>query len=93
MTYRIAGLAPNTDHDVDLHLAETVFSAAGQRRFHVNIGGKRKATNLDIFAAAGAKNRAIVKTYTGKTDPNGDLVIAFLVGRADQPKIDGIVIH
>jgi hypothetical protein len=93
MTYRIAGLAPNTDHDVDLHFAETVFSAAGQRRFHVNIGGKRKATNLDIFAAAGAKNRAIVKTYTGKTDPNGDLVIAFLVGRADQPKIDGIVIH
>jgi hypothetical protein len=93
MTYRIGGYEPNSVHDVDLHFAETYFSAAGQRKFHVNINGKRKLTNLDIFAAAGAKNRAIVKTVKGRINASGELVISFLVGSVDQPKIDGIVIH
>jgi hypothetical protein len=93
MTYRIGGYEPNSVHDVDLHFAETYFNAPGQRKFHVNIGGTRKLTNLDIFATAGAKNRAIVKRINGRANANGELVIRFRVGAADQPKIDGIVIH
>jgi hypothetical protein len=93
MKYRIGGYEPNSVHDVDLHFAETYFGAAGQRKFHVNIGTKRKLTSFDIFAATGAKNRAIVKTVTGRVNADGEIVISFIAGSADQPKIDGIVIH
>jgi hypothetical protein len=93
MTYRIGGYEPNSVHDVELHFAETYFEAAGMRKFHVNINDRRKLTNLDVFAAAGGKNRAIVRTVKGRVNANGELVIRFLAGAADQPKIDGIVIH
>jgi hypothetical protein len=91
-TYRIAGFVPDSVHDVDLHFAELYFSAAGKRKFHVNVGGKRKLTSFDIFAATGAKNRAIVKTVVGKANANGEIVIAFIIS-LDQPVIDAIVIH
>jgi hypothetical protein len=93
MVYRIGGYVPGSKHDVELHFAETFFSAAGQRKFHVNVSAKRKLTNFDIFATAGAKNRAVVKTFSGTANANGEIVVNFLAGWVDQPKIDGIVIH
>jgi hypothetical protein len=91
--YRVNGYVPGSKHDIDLHFAETHFSGPGQRKFNVTISGKRRLKDFDIFAAAGAKNRAIVKTFRGTANSNGTLIIRFQVGSVDQPKIDGIVIH
>jgi hypothetical protein len=93
MTYSIGGFEPNSVHSVDLHLVETVFNAKGKRKFNVYIGGRRKVSNIDIFAVAGGKNKAIVKTISGVADANGNFVIDFAKGLKDEPKVDAIVIH
>ena len=93
MSYHVGGFAPGSTHRVKLHFAEVYFSAAGQRKFNVDINGSRKLTNFDIFAAAGAKNRAIVKTFDATTKSNGEIVIDFSAGSVDQPKISGITIE
>jgi malectin (di-glucose binding ER protein)/cellulase (glycosyl hydrolase family 5) len=92
MSYHVPGFAPGSSHRVTLHFAEIYFSAAGQRKFHVNINGSRKLTDFDIFASAGANNRALAKTFDVTAKSNGEIVIDFEVGSVDQPKISGIVI-
>src|SRR5262245_40715772 len=59
-TYTITGLAANASHTVRLHFAEIYWNGANQRKFHVNIKGTRVLTDFDIFATAGAKNKALV---------------------------------
>lgn len=80
-------------YTVRLHFAETSFNAAGKRKFHVDINGKRALTDFDIFAEAGGKNKSIVKEFTGIT-PTDSGAIAILVhnGSADRATIDGIEI-
>jgi hypothetical protein len=78
-------------YTVRLHFAETTFDQAGARRFHVAIDGKRVLTDFDVFAEAGGKFRAVVKDFPGiAPDAEGRIVIDFIAGSADQPKIDGI---
>jgi hypothetical protein len=49
-------------------------------------------TDFDIAAEAG-KDRALVKEFGGIIpDPDGNIVIAFSRGSADEPKICGIQI-
>jgi beta-galactosidase len=48
---------------VDLYLADSYQNAAGQRLFDIAINGKTVAKDLDIFAAAGGKNRALIETF------------------------------
>ena len=91
-TYRIAGLSPRSQHEVHLHFAEVYFNAAGQRKFNVAINGTRVLTNYDVFAATGAKNRAVVQSFEVNANASGEIVIAFSVGSANQPRISGIVI-
>ena len=93
MTYRIGGLSPNSQHSVKLHFAEVYFTATNQRKFHVDINGTRKLTNFDIFAAAGAKNKAVMKSFDVSANASGQIVIDFKVGSKDQPKLDGLVIE
>ena len=57
------GLAPGKIA-VRLYLADSYQNAAGQRLFDVAINGETVARNLDIFAKAGGKNRALVETFT-----------------------------
>jgi malectin (di-glucose binding ER protein)/cellulase (glycosyl hydrolase family 5) len=92
MSYRVGGFVPGSAHTVTLHFAEVYFTATGKRKFHVDINGTRKLTNFDIFAAAGAKNRAIAKSFDVTAKSNGEIVIDFRVGSVDQPKISGIVV-
>ena len=89
-TYTITGLAANASHTVRLHFAEIYWSAANQRKFHVNINGTRVLTDFDVFAAAGAKNKAHVRQFTATSNASGQITIQFLVGAIDQPKISGI---
>ena len=48
---------------VRLYLADSYQNAAGQRLFDIAINGETVAKQLDIFAAAGGKNRAMVETF------------------------------
>jgi hypothetical protein len=43
----------------------------------VSINGTQVLANFDIFAAAGAKNKAVIKQFTANADSNGQYVIVF----------------
>jgi hypothetical protein len=48
---------------VTLYLADSYQNAAGRRLFDIAINGETVARELDIFARAGGKNRALVETF------------------------------
>ena len=84
-------VTPGKTYLVRLHFAETTYDAAGKRRFHVDINGQRVLTDLDVFAEAGGKDKAVVKDFPGvRPDAGGSVVVAFTKGSADLPKISGI---
>jgi len=76
-SYTIPGFTAGSSHMVRLHFAETYFSSAGSRTFNVSINGTQVLTNFDIFAAAGAKNKAVIKQFTENASSTGDYVITF----------------
>src|SRR5260370_2228398 len=63
-TYTLPGFTAGSSHTVRLHFAETYFSTAGSRKFNVTIDGTQVLSAFDIFAAAGAKNKAIIEQFT-----------------------------
>ncbi|GGB92471.1 ELWxxDGT repeat protein [Dyadobacter sediminis] len=87
---------PNGKVTVILHFAEIWYGVpgkgaggAGKRQFHVDMEGRRKLTNFDIFVAAGGAMRAVQKSFpVAVTD--GMLNIDFLSGAADLPRISAI---
>lgn len=82
---------PGHAHTVRLHFAENKFDEGG-RKFNVDINGHRVLTEFDIVAAGG-KYKAVVKNFPAITpDANGNIVVAFSRGSADEPKICGIQI-
>jgi hypothetical protein len=76
-TYTIPGLTPGATYTVRLHFAEIYWSSVGQRVFNVKINGAQVLTNFDIIAAAGGKNRAVVRQFTATADSNGNIVLEF----------------
>lgn len=78
-------------YDVTLKFAETSFNAAGQRIFNVTLNGAPMLTNFDIFTAAGGRYKAVDKTQS-VTTTDGKIVIAFVKGSPDYPKVDAIQI-
>ncbi len=76
-TYTLAGFVPGSSHTVRLHFAETFFSTVGSRTFNISINGTQVMTNFDIFAAAGAKNKAVIQEITGNADSAGTFVVTF----------------
>jgi len=91
-TYTIPGFAAGSNHTVRLHFAETFWSAAGSRIFNVKINGTQVLTNFDIFAAAGAKNKAIIQQFTAAANSSGQYVIQFITVK-DNSLINGIEIQ
>src|SRR3954447_6999272 len=49
----------NGNYNVTLKFAENYFDAPGQRIFDVNAEGKLVVDNLDVWSAAGGKNKAL----------------------------------
>lgn len=91
-TYTIPANNAHT-YSILLHFAENYWQRKGQRVFNVEINGERKLTDFDIFAAAGGRNRATVQRIEGvHADQEGNIVIHFMKGPADQPKVSGIQI-
>lgn len=80
---------PNGTYQVNLHLAETYWTAAGQRVFSATVEGS-PISNIDIIAQAGAANTALVKSAC-VTVADGQLSIAF-TATVDQAAINGIEI-
>jgi hypothetical protein len=76
---------------VRLHFAETKFGP-GERKFNVDINGRRVLTDFDIAGETG-KNKAVVKEFKSiAPNADGNIVVTLSRGSADQPKICGIEI-
>jgi len=82
---------PSGTYSVTLKFAETSFNAAGNRVFSVAINGTTMLSNFDIYAAAGGANTAVDRTF--QVTSSGTVSIQFIVGSADQPKVDAIQIQ
>jgi beta-glucanase (GH16 family) len=89
-TYTIATLTPGASYRLRLHFCETSFNAANQRTFNVAVNGERLLTEFDVFAAAGGKNKAVVREFSVSADDGGQLMIQFLPGSHNNPSIRGI---
>jgi len=75
VTYVFTNLMAGTNYWIRLHFAEIYFSASGQRLFNVLINGNKVLTNFDIYATAGAANKAVVRQFTLPANASGQLVI------------------
>jgi hypothetical protein len=91
-TYTIPGFNAGSSHTVRLHFAETYFSTAGSRTFNVSINGTQVLSAFDIFAAAGAKNKAIIKQFTVNANSSGQYVVQF-TSVVNQSLLSGIEVQ
>jgi len=91
-TYTIPGSTAGSSHTVRLHFAETFWTAAGKRRFNVSINGTQVLTNFDIFAAAGAMNKATIQQFTVNANASGQYVIQF-TAVLDKSLLSGIEVQ
>jgi hypothetical protein len=91
-TYITPGLTPGTSSTVQLDWAELTWQAAGKREFNVATKGSQVLSNFDVYAAGGHK-RALVKQFTATANSNGQIVITFSQGAADNPFASGIEVY
>jgi beta-galactosidase len=91
-TYTIPNFAAGSSHTVRLHFAETFFTSAGSRTFNVSINGTQVLSKFDIFAAAGAQNKAIIKEFTVNANSTGQYVIQF-TSVVNQSLVSGIEVQ
>jgi hypothetical protein len=89
VTYTISGLTANGAHTVRLHFCELYWTASGQRKFNVSINGGSVLSNFDIFADAGARFKAVVKSFTGNANSSGQITVT-LTSVTDNASISGI---
>jgi hypothetical protein len=90
-TYTIPSLTPAATYTVRLHFAELFQTAAGKRVFNVLINGTTVLSNFDIFAAAGAAFKAVLREFTATANASGQIVINFNTV-TDNATIEGIEI-
>ncbi len=76
-SYVFPGLSPGAAYTVRLDFAETYWSSAGQRLFNVAINGSQVLSNFDVFATAGAKDKAIAEQFTANATSSGQITIQF----------------
>lgn len=91
-SYTIPGFTAGSSHTVRLHFAETFWTSAGSRLFNVSINGTQVLTNFDVFATAGAKNKAVVEQFTVNANSSGQYVIQFTKVK-DNSLVSGIEIQ
>jgi hypothetical protein len=91
VTYTLPSLAAGASYKVRLHFAETYWTASGKRKFTVAINGTTVLSNYDIYAATGARYKAVVKEYAATASGSGQIVIR-LTNVTDNATIEGIQI-
>lgn len=89
VAFRYSLAVTKGSYRVALHFSENYYAAAGERRFHVDLAGKRVLTDFDIFAESGGKDVAVVKTFTVSTD-GSPLVIELSPGSSEKPKLSAL---
>src|SRR5438094_32465 len=63
-SYTLSGLAAGSAYSLRLHFAENSVSRSGTRKFDVTVNGVKVLSAFDVFAAAGGKNKAVIKGFT-----------------------------
>ena len=91
-TYTLTGLTAGTGYNVRLHFAETYWTAAAQRIFHVNINGTRVLSTFDIFAAAGARFKGVIREFNTTANASGQIIVQF-VTVTDNAQCNGIEVR
>jgi len=91
-TYTIPNFTAGSTHTVRLHFAETFFSSPGSRTFNVSINSTQVLTNFDIFATAGAKNKAVIEQFTVNANSSGQYVVQF-TSVVNQSLLSGIEVQ
>lgn len=83
---------PAGTYDIKLHFAEPLATAAEEREFNVSIDGEVELEDYDIYTeAGGAKETAVVETFSAVAFAGGELIIAATAVTGD-PLICGIEI-
>jgi hypothetical protein len=91
-TYTISGFTAGSSHTVRLHFAETYFSPPVPESSTLKINGPQVSTNFDIFATAGAKNKAIIEPFTVNANSSGQYVVQF-TSVVNQSLLSGIEVE
>jgi len=91
-TYTMGGFGAGSSHTVRLHFAETFWTAAGSRIFNVSINGTQVLTNFDIFAVAGAQNKALIEQFTATANSSGQFVVQFTTVK-DNALVSGLEVQ
>jgi uncharacterized repeat protein (TIGR04076 family) len=91
-SYKFTGLKSGENYKVRLHFCEVFHQSSSRRRFNVNVGEKPILKDYDILAEAGSRYKAAVKEFEAIADTSGSLVLNFVKGVADYPKISAIEI-
>ncbi len=93
-SYTLRSLAPFGQYTVRLDFAEL---QPDSRAMDVIINGTTVLTNFDIYAAAGALDKAVDETFTTNADGSGLIAISFIDGslnnNAYQPAVNGIEVY
>jgi hypothetical protein len=76
-TYTVPNLTPGRQYTVRLHFAELYWTAANKRLFNVLINGTTVLSNFDVYAATGARYKALVREFTATANSSGQIVINF----------------
>ena len=71
----------------------TAWQAQGSEQFHVSVNGTQVLTNFDVFASAGAANKAVVRNFNATADGSGNITVSFVRGSANWAKINGLEIY
>lgn len=77
-SYRIP--VPEGRYRIALRFVEPTANTAGERVFDVDVDGKSVLKGLDVFAAAGGRDKGVERTFEAATK-DGTLVIAFRPSR------------
>src|SRR6266581_359378 len=90
-SYTLSGLAAGSAYSLRLHFAENSVSRSGARKFDVTVNGVQVLSAFDVFAAAGGKNKAVIKGFTTTANAGRQIVVSFTaVTAAQDPIINGI---
>ena len=88
-TYTMPNLTAGSQYTVRLHFAELYWTATGKRKFNVAINGTAVLTSFDLYAAAGAQYKAVLREFTATANSSGQIVIA-LTNVTDNATVGGI---
>jgi uncharacterized repeat protein (TIGR03806 family) len=88
-SYTLTGLVPFGYHKAELYLSEDTGTRPGSRRFDVWVNNVLRLNDLDVFAAAGGRNKAVLRGVIFRADASGRATLRF-VSVKGEAKLDGI---